>query len=86
MMRFVLENIRKNGWKALENVKTDTESKGPKSWTKKYDETRAAAWKIWHVKIKQSCTKHQKYYEEILQKHEVTFTEKFLVIQNTLIR
>ena len=39
MVRFVL----KNSCKALENVGTDTESKEPKSQTKKYGETRAAA-------------------------------------------
>ena len=37
------KNIEINSWKTLENLDTDTESKEPKSRTKKYGETRAAA-------------------------------------------
>ena len=37
------KTIEINSWKALENLDTDTESKEPKSRTKKYGETRAAA-------------------------------------------
>ena len=73
-MRFVPKNIKKNIWKALENQETDTKSKEPKSRTKRYGETRAAASKNYNVKIKQSCTKHQKYHAKNHEKHEVTFT------------
>ena len=60
------------------HLEIDTKSKEPKLRTKKYGETRAAASKIYHVKIKQSCTKHQKYHAKITKNmksylHETNF-------------
>ena len=39
---YPLKISQKNGWKAPENLETHTESKEPKSQTKKYGETRPA--------------------------------------------
>ena len=64
MMRLVLKNIKNKWFIALETV---TKSKKPKSRQKKYGKTRAAAKKVCKVKNKQSCTKHQKYHDEIMK-------------------
>ena len=64
-------------WKPRKLVETDTKSEELKSRTKKYSETRAAASKIYHVKIKQICTKHQKYHAKITKHMKSHLQENF---------
>ena len=58
---------KNNGWTVVENLETDNESKKQKVWSEKHGETRAAGSKNCHLKIKQSCSKHQRYNSEIMK-------------------
>ena len=51
--------------KHLKTQKPTVKVKNQNHEPKKYGETRAAALKNCHVKIKQICTKHKKYHDKI---------------------
>ena len=67
-------------WSLKENSLCNTKNKEPKSPPTKYGETRAAASKIYHVKIKQSCTKHQKYHAKITKNIKSHLQEMWVII------
>ena len=68
---------KNNGWNVVEDLKTDNERKKQKLRTKKYGKTRAVAYKNCHLKAKQSCTKHQKYHNEITKNMKSLLQENF---------
>ena len=85
-MRFVLKNIKRNGWKSVENSEMDTKSKRTKI-------TNNKVWWNWCCSIKNLLCKNPAKLRQVpkipwrnYEKHEVTFTGKFLVTQNTLIK
>ena len=63
--------------KQLKTQKPTRKVKKPKTQSKKYSETGAAAYKKCYAKIKQSCTKYQKYHDEITKNMKSLLQENF---------